>query len=190
MVQQTVTAGGIDLLGRSAQIHSGHLAREFALVKLHYPEPLRHRKPLPEARVQELLNVEWFTALRRPEMVEPMALSVGWEDFTLERRNELTEQVTVKMQRSGSEWNKCARAFRAFFDEHLASPVLQRLALVGLARALVQVVAWDIVCYMQELNYSDVRPPNFYQKLWLSYRNGRFPCGWDGDYPDGVLIEA
>lgn len=159
-------------------------------MKIHYPDPPHYRKPLPEPRVDELLAVHWFGSVERPEIVAASALSPEWEDFTLERRNDLTALVAVRLQQRGSEWNKCAKAFRAFFDEHLAPTVTQRLAEAHLPTELLKVVAWDIVSYMQELNYADIRRPSFFQSLWLSYQSGRFPCGWDGDYPEGTLVSA
>ncbi len=159
-------------------------------VKLHYPDPPHYRKPLPESRIDELLAVDWFASLEHPDIIAASALSHEWEDFTLERRNDLSALVSLRLQQRGSEWNKCARAFSAFFDEHLGPSVSQRLAEAQLPAELLKVVAWDIVSYMQELNYADIRRPSFFQSLWLSYQSGRFPCGWDGDYPEGTLVSA
>jgi hypothetical protein len=159
-------------------------------VQIQYPDPPFYRKPLPAERVDELLKVDWFSSIKNPQIIAPLALSPEWEDFTLERRNDLTAFVSVKLQHRGSEWNKCARAFRAFFDEHLAPTVLERLAAANLSAELIGCVGWDIVSYMQELNYSDIRRPGFFQHLWLTYRSGNFPCGWNGSYPQGSLITA
>jgi len=30
--------------------------------------------------------------------------------------------------------------------------------------------------------------PGFFEKLFDAYKQGLWPCGWDGDYPDGRLI--
>jgi hypothetical protein len=158
-------------------------------VKLRYPEQVFYRKPLPDARVDELLCVDWFSSIHSP-IVASSALSPEWEDFTLERRNDLTAFVSVKLQHRGSEWNKCAKAFRLFFDESLAPTVSDRLVAAHLSPELLKCVAWDIVSYMQELNYSDIRKPDFFQELWLAYRQGQFPCGWSGVYPQGALITA
>ena len=158
-------------------------------MKLRYPEQVFYRKPLPETSVAELLSVEWFTAVRNPSTASS-ALSPEWEDFTLERRNDLSALAAVKLQHRGSEWNKCAKAFRLFFDEHLAPTVSARLLAARLSPDLLKCVAWDVVSYMQELNYSDIRPVGFYGVLWHSYRRGEFPCGWIGAYPDGVLMTA
>jgi len=157
-------------------------------MKLHYPEPVRYRKPLPQARVDELGHGDWFSNITSPEQIAASALSSEWEDFTLERQNDLSSVVATRLQQQGSEWNKCARAFKSFFDEHLAPVITSKLKAAGLDDALLSVVAWDVVSYMQELNYADVRRPAFFQKLWQAYREGRFPCGWSGEYPKGELI--
>jgi hypothetical protein len=155
-------------------------------VKIDYPEPVYYRKPLPEARVDELLAVDWFSSVGSRDDAAA-ALSPDWEDFRLERRNDLTAIVAVRLQQRGSEWNKCARAFRQFFEQQLAPDISEHLSAARLPEALLSVVHWDIVSYMQELNYSDVRRPSFFQSLWRVYRQGHLPCGWIGDYPDGEL---
>lgn len=157
-------------------------------MKLHYPDPPHYRKPLPESRVDELLAVDWFASVGRPELITESALSRDWEEFTLERRNDLTSIVSLRLQQRGSEWNKCARAFKGFFDEHVAPTVTRRLVQVHLPAELLMVVEWDIVSYMQELNYADVQRPSFFRSLWSAYQSGRFPCGWQGNYPEGALI--
>ena len=136
-------------------------------VKLHYPDPPHYRKPLPESRIDELLAVDWFASLEHPDIITVSALSPEWEDFTLERRNDLSALVSVRLQQRGSEWNKCARAFSAFFDEHLAPSVSQRLVEAHLPAELLKVVAWDIVSYMQELNYADIRRPTAPSPSWI-----------------------
>ena len=156
-------------------------------MKITYPETVYYRKPLPEERVGELLSVDWFASVAAPAEAAPLALSPEWEDFRLERRNDLTALVAVRLQQRGSEWNKCARAFREFFDSHISTTITSRLAAAELPDSLMSVVRWDIISYMQELNYSDVRRPAFFQSLWLTYQRGHLPCGWLGEYPEGSL---
>lgn len=141
-----------------------------------------------EERVAELTTIDWFSEVTSPESVAIAALSNTWEDFRLERRNDLTSVVAVRLQQRGSEWNKCAKAFTNFFDSYIAPTIKKRLSEIGLPDSLLDVVAWDIVNYMQELNYSDVRRPDFFGKIWTAYKQGHFPCGWEGDYPVGALI--
>jgi hypothetical protein len=91
-------------------------------VKIHYPEPVHYRKPLPEERVDELLAVPWFSSVASADAAAA-ALSPEWADFRLERRNDLTGFLATRLQQRGSEWNKCARAFGDFFDAHRGPPV-------------------------------------------------------------------
>ena len=156
-------------------------------VKLDYPEPVYYRKPLPEERLDELLSVPWFSSIGTPSIAAASALSPEWADFRLERRNDLTGLLATRLQQRGSEWNPCAKAFGAFYDSYLAATVSAALIPAGLPDALAPIVRWDIVSYMQELNYSDVRRPSFFHSLWELYRIGHFPCGWDGIYPAGSL---
>ncbi len=157
-------------------------------MKFHYPEPVYYRKPLPEERVDELLTVEWFAAVTSPEEAARLALSPEWSDFRLERRNDLTAAVAVRLQQRGSEWSKCARAFGEFFDSHVSTTLAERLVTAKLPDSLLAIVRWDIITYMQELNYSDVLRPAFFQSLWHVYTQGHLPCGWLGVFPEGKLI--
>ena len=109
---------------------------EFA-VTITYPETVYYRKPLPEERVGELLTVDWFAKVAGPADAAQLALSPEWEDFRLERRNELTAFVAVRLQQRGSEWNKCARAFREFFDSHISMTITARLAGAALPDTLL-----------------------------------------------------
>jgi hypothetical protein len=156
-------------------------------VKITYPEPVHYRKPLPEPKVDELLAVDWFSSLGSPAIAAAAALSEEWADFRLERRNDLTGLLSVRLRQRGSEWNPCARAFEQFFGTQIAPTVIARLSAAQLPDSLLAVVRWDIVSYMQELNYADVHRPAFFQSLWRVYRQGHFPCGWIGDYPAGEL---
>ena len=59
----------------------------------------------------------------------------------------------------------------------------------GLGKAFTDAVSWDVLAAVMEHAYRDCsgRPTLFLQLLQV-YRAGHFPCGWSGDWPDGMLL--
>ena len=49
-------------------------------------------------------------------------------------------------------------------------------------------VQWDILHVCMEAEYADVYPPGFYASQAYWYVKGHFPCGWQGEFPNGKLI--
>ena len=39
-----------------------------------------------------------------------------------------------------------------------------------------------------EAEFADVYPPGFYASQAYWYVKGHFPCGWQGEFPNGTLI--
>ena len=49
-------------------------------------------------------------------------------------------------------------------------------------------VQGDIIGVCLEAEYADVYPPGFYADQAHWYVRGHFPCGWQGQFPQGKLI--
>jgi len=49
-------------------------------------------------------------------------------------------------------------------------------------------VQCDILGVCIETEYADLGLPGFYANLASRYIKGHFPCGWQGTYPQGMLI--
>ena len=47
---------------------------------------------------------------------------------------------------------------------------------------------WDILGACIEMEYADLCPPGFYTNLASWYVKEHFPCGWQGVFPQGMLI--
>jgi len=164
---------------------------------LRYPQTVHYRPPFPEARLTETLAIPWFAAVV-PDNTEPPpgqltlsrvasaaeavagAITASWADFRLERRNDLTKKVAIRLRHRDSEWNTCALAFREYFDRELSSVVRASLERHSLPQHLLSVVAWDVISYWQEINYEDVSRPGFFHDLFKLYGTGHLPCGWKG----------
>lgn len=58
----------------------------------------------------------------------------------------------------------------------------------NLPEGFVAQVQWDILAIAMEAEYSDVVEPGLYSQLAKWYLAGRFPCGWQGEFPEGRVI--
>jgi hypothetical protein len=48
--------------------------------------------------------------------------------------------------------------------------------------------SWNILFGIMEIEYSDVVPLGFFHYVFEWYCRGHYPCGWDGEYPEGRLL--
>jgi hypothetical protein len=55
-------------------------------------------------------------------------------------------------------------------------------------RTFEDAVQWDILNVCMEAEYADIYPPGFYASQAYWYVKGHFPCGWQGNFPEGKLI--
>jgi hypothetical protein len=49
-------------------------------------------------------------------------------------------------------------------------------------------VQWDILGVCLESEFADLYPPGFFTSNAYWYTKGHFPCGWQGDFPQGKLM--
>jgi hypothetical protein len=57
-----------------------------------------------------------------------------------------------------------------------------------LPKEFVESVKWDLRAACMELEYADLVPPRYFAERARWYLAGHFPCGWEGDFPEGCLI--
>jgi hypothetical protein len=111
-----------------------------------------------------------------------------WENTTLEARNALTVFLAKKHAREYQEWNKITKFAKEKLEPTVFEKVRQFQAAKGLNKVFVDCVKWDVLGIVMEQTYKVFRPPIFFEKLQTVYENGRFPCGWKGEWPNGHLI--
>jgi hypothetical protein len=59
---------------------------------------------------------------------------------------------------------------------------------VAFPETFIRAVEWDIMMLLTEADHSDLVKPAFYAVLGFYYIKGHFPCGWEGNFPQGRLI--
>lgn len=157
------------------------------------------------ALVARLRAVPWFSRVGRPDDLPSLPLPCriidnapeareaieqpDWEDWTLERRNDLTSFLHARFRTRYDDWNRIAKPAGRFIDGDLVprlSPTLAR-ALPDTTVAL-DAVRWDLSGALMEAAYADCRPPRFFTHLVAIYEAGHLPVGWDAGGDDGTLL--
>lgn len=114
-----------------------------------------------------------------------------WENTTLVASNELAEYLHKRFKEQFQNWNRYAEAGRKIINEELVGRVEAWQVSMNLDSVFVDCVKWDllhaIIFQQYKVELSD-ELPDFYGKLLSVYEAGNYPCGWDGAYPDGVLV--
>jgi hypothetical protein len=113
--------------------------------------------------------------------------SEAWKDVKLDARNELTAKLHEYWMPRFRDWNRLVGEIKAVLLPIIypaCEPLSQRH---GLGLKLRNAADWDLVAACMEYEYADLVAPKFYDHLAKFYLAGRFPCGWQGEYPQGQL---
>lgn len=120
-------------------------------------------------------------------MVDHYLSGNKWENVTIDAANQLSVEVLNKNKEIFSLWNQYASDARGFARNELIESIS-----LNFSKDIVDCIRWDIIHLVLYYHYRlllniDVIP--FYEKMFLIYEDGHFPCGWvDGEYPNGNFI--
>jgi len=112
-----------------------------------------------------------------------------WEDWTLERRNDLTTFLHDRFPNRDADWKRIAKSTREVIENDIAPvalPVLVK-ALPGSAVA-ADAMRWDLAGALMEAAYAACQPPLFFTHLIVAYEAGHLPVGWDEDGEGTLLV--
>jgi len=142
---------------------------------------------------------DWFSALGQPhegpfiilgswtEAVE-ICGAAEWQDLILEAANRYSEAIARRDTERFRQWNTVAVEVRKVvlpLVESKVRPVCVAYSLPGVVETCVR---WDLIHFGLECEFADVFPPGFFASQVYWYVNGRFPCGWAGEFPEGKLV--
>jgi hypothetical protein len=65
------------------------------------------------------------------------------------------------------------------------SPAVEK---TGLPDVVIKRATWDILYMAMEHEFADVVPASFFDAMAAVYLHGHFPCGWEGNWPEGQLL--
>jgi hypothetical protein len=120
--------------------------------------------------------------LQKVEEMYKSNKSLTWENFNLDIRNNMTSFVRKEMADEYKSWNKIAEGIRNLFEDsrlHIES----RINNLQLNIEIITSIRSHFIAIAQYYTYfskSKHRKNKYYEVLFEIYKNGNFPCGWDG----------
>ncbi len=115
--------------------------------------------------------------------------SEHWDTTLLCASNGLSSSLAeVNSNLFDKTWNEIVYAFNGHFEERFKALYEQLVAEYGLPRKnLIQFMS-VIRHACHESEYIDSLPLGFFSEIISWYMSGNFPCGFEGEYPNGVLL--
>lgn len=170
---------------------------------IEYEKPLRYLNPLKSEHLAVLEKINWFNncgqkvkysstkSLKRLESLAESITScnsIEWENFQLEKRNDLTLFLNRTRKNEFTEWNTVTIALKNYLEDRIFKTIREKLIESDLPDSILDSVKWDILSYCQEVAYKKCNIPTFYSHLIPIYSNGHLPCGYEGDFPNGKIL--
>jgi len=153
------------------------------------------------ARVRK---IDWFSQCGKPiavKLLMPIRQVSGWKEAYKLCKTDEWENVELEAQNQLTIWlhNNSRDEYQNWNDlviQHKTStitPVVQPAILAfcrshDLGEAVLHSVQWDILGALMENSYLNTgHKAFFFLELLAVYEAGHFPCGWEGEWPDGRL---
>lgn len=112
-----------------------------------------------------------------------------WENVTLDASNDLSQFLYDNFRDLYKNWNNLAEIVRIFIDSEVMPKIKAVSENYNLGQIFIDCVTWDISHAIMEDAYKQCdHSQTFFRDLLNVYESGHFPCGWDGNYPNGSLI--
>lgn len=151
------------------------------------------------ATLNQLFNTKWFSNVGVQDTTSARVLSnwdeavascstSEWDDLQLEAINRYRERIAERSRDRLKRWNEVLQDVKPTVLELLrvrVAPVAERH---GLPEQFTSAVRWDLLNLCMESEFADVYPPGFFAAQAYWYSVGHFPCGWDGEFPNGTRV--
>ena len=114
--------------------------------------------------------------------------SLKWQNTQQRAGNRLAAAVQTVSWDQHNRWNEILKIADPIIDELLkrdVDPILQTQAIPSI---VLKRVRCDLQGFALETEFNEIVEPGFFSRLADYYRRGHFPCGWEGEYPQGRLI--
>lgn len=156
-------------------------------------------KPETIASLKRLESVDWFHSVGKKDTANAIVLS-SWEeamiscssedwDYLLnEAANQYGEKLRSRSRSRYNQWNAVVNELKPLTTSLVLNKVTPVVATYNLPKIFIDSVNWDILHFAIECEFSDIYPPGFFASQAYWYTAGHFPCGWRGDFPEGVLV--
>lgn len=130
---------------------------------------------------QSLVVKNWDVAIEK-------CTSIDYENFGIEMANHIRRIVRTANVERYQQWNTIVGAVRPRIELIVESAAPLWRVPEDQLQAIKDQVLWDLCSACLESEFSDIFPPGYYLDTFQIYSLGRFPCGWNGDYPQGQRI--
>lgn len=159
--------------------------------------------PRTKLTLEELENANWFVNVGKPYPSEDLdtliyvktwkeaigwCSSQYWDDLNLEAYNQYRERLFERSRERLRLWNEIVVEIKQYSIPLVERKTEQIIKKNKLPKVFNDCVQWDILGVCMEAEYADIYPPGFYASQAFWYVNGRFPCGWSGEFPQGKLV--
>jgi hypothetical protein len=149
--------------------------------------------------LDELENAKWFSNVGRVDSEYPLFLdswedavrhceSDQWESLCQEAANQYRARLLDGDPERFRNWNSTVREVKQLSIPLVLRKTQHIVKQKHLSKSFIDTVQWDILHLCMESEYADVFPPGFYASQAYWYASGHFPCGWEGEFPNGRLI--
>lgn len=157
-----------------------------------------HEEKLTKA-LQVIKNINWFASIGKPidelnahvgswEEADERCNESAWQDVLIITHNELGEFVIPHLEDRANTWNAVAVEIRKTVLPLLDSVIQDHITSHNVSKSVVDSFTWTILHIVMSAYYEDMHQFSFYTDLARWYVKGHFPCGWEGQYPEGQLI--
>jgi hypothetical protein len=146
-----------------------------------------------------LHTARWFVSVGQPldssvrqaqswQEADSLCADIDWSNALLEGRNEITATIANHFEDYPKPWNETVDYVTMIIKPmiaHKASPIQEQYSL---SPAFLDSIRHAVLGMVMAAHYADLYRSAFYADLADWYIKGHFPCGWEGDYPQGRLI--
>jgi len=155
--------------------------------------------PRVEATLGQLEKSDWFARVGVKDAAAAIVLSswqeaiehcssIEWENLCLEASNQYRMRLLEKSQERYNQWNELVDQLKPVTEALVRRKIEAVVRENNLPKVFEDTVQWDILGVCMEAEYADVYPPGYYASQAYWYVKGHFPCGWEGDFPNGKII--
>jgi hypothetical protein len=114
--------------------------------------------------------------------------SIEWDNFNIDRRNDLTLHLNQECKTEFQKWNEITREVKTQLDQSAWPTMRQFLADNALPDVIAVYSTWDTLSAVMTDKFKSYSPPTFFLDLLPVFEKGHFPCGWQGEWPEGDLV--
>ena len=155
--------------------------------------------PRTIATLDELEKAAWFSHVGEKDTEAAIVLSsweeagrfcssLEWQNLCLDALNQYRERLVERSKERFQNWNEVVTEIKVTTIPLVRRKISPVVSANSLPRDFEGMVQWDILGVCMEAEYADVYPPGFYASQAYWYVKGHFPCGWEGNFPEGKLI--